>query len=405
MPTTTTDIDLSAQYSILTTSYPTRAAEYSLLPTMSPPLPARYALFHGTTSLTKSAAYVLGQRTSLYRAAVYHLRMSGAISLSAYYVVAKPLPVVPEIRRFNLLPSLLSDSELPISFSKDAQPDLGITLHYTGGEATVTILRHRLMTSVDGGPGVDLIIDLSELQSMQDLVNEINASTGYTCTLTGAGDISPMLLIPVEDVDINTTTASLLVFTSLLWKILIVAAWALEDSLENVEEGLEESAQPTSDTNWLDQWGVTLGDVLRLPLEPDPNYKARMMREVQRIRLGKNAIINAVLDAIGVQIDITYNQHALIMVMGSPMGTPLIDRLHIRPLIYIYPPSGFNVDLFPALMATVDRNRAAGIEPIYGVGYDVRIPAKYSIIVPSGGDVPGAILTSIDENIIYYYSI
>jgi hypothetical protein len=80
----------------------------------------------------------------------------------------------------------------------------------TSGTATLTILTssgtRRLQTSVSGGPGVNLDIDLSTVPTINDLVNIINSNTGYSAQAFTAteGQRSTMVLDQVTAMGICT---------------------------------------------------------------------------------------------------------------------------------------------------------------------------------------------------------
>ncbi len=60
---------------------------------------------------------------------------------------------------------------------------VAITLGYKGTSGTVTISSTTLTTSVVGGNGSNLSIQLSGFKTIADLSNYLNSQTGYTCSL------------------------------------------------------------------------------------------------------------------------------------------------------------------------------------------------------------------------------
>ncbi len=57
--------------------------------------------------------------------------------------------------------------------------DVALTLSYTGTSGTVTITEDSLTTSITGGSGANLSLDLSDFATIGDLATYINSRTGY----------------------------------------------------------------------------------------------------------------------------------------------------------------------------------------------------------------------------------
>lgn len=65
--------------------------------------------------------------------------------------------------------------------------DVAMEIGYQGTTATLTISSTTLSTSVTGGSGANLSINLSQYQTVSDLVDYINSQTGYKALATSAG--------------------------------------------------------------------------------------------------------------------------------------------------------------------------------------------------------------------------
>ncbi len=68
---------------------------------------------------------------------------------------------------------------------------IGFELGYQGTTATVTITATTLSTTVTGGSGANLSIQLSQFQTLADLAAFINTKTGYSAAATTVGTQSP----------------------------------------------------------------------------------------------------------------------------------------------------------------------------------------------------------------------
>ena len=231
---------------------------------------------------------------------------------------------------------LISNNNLPRYLLKDPQPVQAMTLLYAGTAAVVTIDRHHLTTSVRGGSGANLDIDLQSYATISLLVTYINTQTGYTATAI-AGGAPALSLMEVQNLSIITTALTLSAFTSLLWQIMYPIAWAIEDSTINQHGGLDETAIESGDDGWLDKWGNTYGFILRLPGESDAQYGPRIMKEVVRLRLSIAGIAIALMDAgVGSPLtSVTDGHHDAVWVMGDPLGKILIDRIHCWDVIWV----------------------------------------------------------------------
>jgi hypothetical protein len=88
--------------------------------------------------------------------------------------------------------------------------EVAITLGYEGTTATVTITDSLLTTSVTGGSGSNLSVDLSGFPTIADLASYINTQTGYTATVVPESTQNPpSALDNVTAAGICSTTASL----------------------------------------------------------------------------------------------------------------------------------------------------------------------------------------------------
>lgn len=99
--------------------------------------------------------------------------------------------------------------------SDDINGDIGgqtfLEIGYEGTTATITVGANTLTTSVTGGAGAALNINFSEIQTLSDLADFINAQAGYTCSLPTAVNpaLSPSALDRVTGIGICSSGAGL----------------------------------------------------------------------------------------------------------------------------------------------------------------------------------------------------
>jgi hypothetical protein len=87
--------------------------------------------------------------------------------------------------------------------------DIGMLIGYAGTTATMTISGNTMTTTVVGGSGTSLTIDLTTYSTIKVLADFINSQTGYTCSVTTAyTQKSPTALDKVTAVGICSTASS-----------------------------------------------------------------------------------------------------------------------------------------------------------------------------------------------------
>jgi hypothetical protein len=101
-----------------------------------------------------------------------------------------------------------SDINLNESFSVAAE--LALTVGYEGTTATMTITAETLSTSVTGGAGANLNIQLSQYQTIKDLADFIAAQPGYSAqALVGSTTLSPSALDKVTAIGICSSSSEM----------------------------------------------------------------------------------------------------------------------------------------------------------------------------------------------------
>lgn len=127
-----------------------------------------------------------------------------------------------DLAALGLVPALTSSAQEPaielavsrpdINFSETLDVSAEIALHigYQGTTATVTITDSLLTTTVVGGAGANLSIDLTQYKTIQDLADFINSQTGYSAAVESqATQLSPVALDNVAAIGIASTAAGL----------------------------------------------------------------------------------------------------------------------------------------------------------------------------------------------------
>lgn len=101
-------------------------------------------------------------------------------------------------------------SDINLNEALLATGEVALEIGYAGTTATLTISGNLLTTTVTGGSGAGLSVDLSQYQTIKDLADYISSKTGYTAIATTAGaQASPSVLDRVSAIGICSTGASL----------------------------------------------------------------------------------------------------------------------------------------------------------------------------------------------------
>ncbi len=100
-------------------------------------------------------------------------------------------------------------SDIGLNQTVAAAGDVALEIGYQGTTATLTISATAITTSVTGGSGANLSIDLSQYQTVSDLVDFINSQTGYKALATTAGvQLKPSDLDKVTAIGICSTSST-----------------------------------------------------------------------------------------------------------------------------------------------------------------------------------------------------
>lgn len=104
----------------------------------------------------------------------------------------------------------INNSNTGLSETLDVLPNVAMTIGYQGTTATLTINQttHMLTTTVTGGSGGNLSIDMSTYRTIADLASFISAQTGYTAAANPAAQQQPTTALDtVSTIGIASTGA------------------------------------------------------------------------------------------------------------------------------------------------------------------------------------------------------
>lgn len=362
------------------------------------------------------------------------------LNLSDYTTIAELAAEINSYNDYTSYPVPGSENVSPLLLIPASNLDIsttptGLIIQYFGATALINIAGNFLTTTVTGPFPIDQVADVKDFTTLADpatltpepidlninltgfatlaaLAAYINGFNDYSCIVASVGvAINPAILSPITNqnfadgptpllfpaTELPTLQADVGASSSLLSSLMLVFALALQKSMTNVEHGLEETCPTTADGMFLDLWGSLLGRIDRqfvygsFVLETDSQFRSRLMKEVQRLRLSTDAIINAVIDGTGgigsggLAPILQNTQHNSVWILNDPvqgvLGSDgalspervpiLIDRAHVQPLIYVVMPSPLppqthlgaaTIDLIKQI---IERNRMAGIEVSY----------------------------------------
>lgn len=167
---------------------------------------------------------------------------------------------------------------------------LSCRLNYAG-TMTVSVLDSVLTTTVIGGPGQALSIDLSDY-TISTLVGFLAQQPGYSVTAvtnTDAATLSARVLVDVTD----AANGSLYGYTNPLWAFFEAVAYELRAAKSQVQNAPREMATTTADGPWLDYLGGFYG-VPRMLNEADVQYGPRIIAQVIMPKSNNIAMANAI---------------------------------------------------------------------------------------------------------------
>lgn len=262
-------------------------------------------------------------------------------------------------------------------FNKDPKKVAVMSVSFSGGACYVTISDNILtMKSLYG----QKYIELSEI-TLSELVVAINLLDGYSASLSNADYASFLARGLFEDAAMDIAVNPNLYYpTSLLWAEMRPYGWALSEQSDRVRAAEKQAYLDKSEGDWLEYWGKKFFGVERSGGETDPDYSRRIVSEATSLRLNNKAIEKALMNAIGIKVDIidlgTYSRGIFYTnFLYSKTNVPdsvLFDdsRFHeiIDSAFGVYIHSDVNTLDNAAkgyIKSIIEKNRAAGKQAIY----------------------------------------
>lgn len=213
-------------------------------------------------------------------------------------------------------------------FDQEPHSELLFRLTYNGG-MTWKIVDGTLTTSVTGGTGANLAINLSG-HTLATLIGSLSLQTGYSITFSNADyvDFSALILLDASGDIYASNGDHFYGYTSLLWSYFSALAIELDYASTEICEMLRQMSVRTAEDFWLDELG-SYYKVPRLAAEPDVVYGPRIISETLRPKGNNGAIAAAIIEATG-QAARVIDAATLAPVNTLYDGTFLHDASHIH---------------------------------------------------------------------------
>jgi len=189
-------------------------------------------------------------------------------------------------------------------FHKEPDQFLALRLAYDG-QMTWTVEDFVLTTTVAGGTGTSLTVDLTQYD-LDGLVAFLAAQTGYSVPTTppiGLGGRSATVLLDASGDQALSNGDHLFGYTSLLYEWLEAMARELTDARLQIVEMLKQMAITTAALEWIDEWGGYFG-IPRDAGESDADYGPRIVEEVLRVRSNNRALEDEIQRITGYKVDV-----------------------------------------------------------------------------------------------------
>lgn len=205
-------------------------------------------------------------------------------------------------------------------FDKQPDPVFALQLRYdSGGSMQWQVADNVLTTTVTGGPGVSMQINLGAF-TISSLASYLAAQPGYSVPFVSPdlGSLSARVLLDASGDPSQSNGDHLYAYTSLLWAWLEPIASELQLAADQIDQAVLQMVPQTASGEWLDELG-TYYAVTRAAGEPDGLYAPRIVAEVLQPRGNNIAIANAVDTVAGggssrvndAPLDVTSNSYGL----------------------------------------------------------------------------------------------
>jgi hypothetical protein len=191
-------------------------------------------------------------------------------------------------------------------FDPDPESFLALQIGYDGDGLTWEVSNAVLTTSVSGGQGVDLALDLTDY-TIAELIAYISAAPGYSI-LKGASAanqaLSARILIDATGDLADDKGDRLYAYSSLTWAYLEAYSLELQAAATQIPLAIEQMSLATADDEWLDELGAYY-NCARQTDELDSSYGPRIVATTLRPRCNNIAIEQAITFYTGQSTNVT----------------------------------------------------------------------------------------------------
>lgn len=180
-------------------------------------------------------------------------------------------------------------------FDPDPEQFLALRINYAGTSMVWTVADNTLTTSVVGGPGANLSINLVDYTFGQ-LLDYIAARPGYTVQSSMSSDrlsLSARTLIDGTGDPAQSNGDHLYAYASVLWVFLGAVAEQLRAAGAQIPNAIKQMTVTEASDDWIDELGGYYG-VKRQQGETDASYGPRIIAEVVRPRCNNIAMEAAI---------------------------------------------------------------------------------------------------------------
>lgn len=180
-------------------------------------------------------------------------------------------------------------------FDPDPEKFLALRILYDGDSMVWTVADSTLTTSVVGGSGGNLSINLVDY-TFRQLIDYIAAQTGYAVTTSASSERLSLSSRTLIDGTGNPATSNgdhLYAYSSLLWVFFGAVASELRAARAQIPQAIRQMTVTEASDDWIDELGGYYG-VKRQQGESDASYGPRIIAEVVRPRCNNIAMEAAI---------------------------------------------------------------------------------------------------------------
>jgi hypothetical protein len=191
-------------------------------------------------------------------------------------------------------------------FDPDPEQFLAMRLSYAGTSMVWAVADNTLTTTVVGGEGQNLSINLLDY-TLRELITYITEQPGYTVQSSATSErlsLAARTLIDGTGNQSHSNGDHLYSYTSLLWSFLSAAADQLRAVGAQIPNAIKQMTVTEASDDWIDELGGYYG-VLRQQGESDASYGPRIIAEVVRPRCNNIAMEAAISLYTGQQTKVT----------------------------------------------------------------------------------------------------